>query len=175
MDREHDFLATAPFILPELPARRSFKGKGARSCARSFSSLPCSPAERARTRSRLRQMRMQLDQQKSWNSGGVAATAGGAPAATPAPSSAPSSYTTTNTQVAGVDEADFVKNDGTRIFVLSGHRLFSATSWPAESLAVKGKLDIEGWPSEMFLDGNQIAVFSSIWTMQPVSPNLCAL
>ena len=38
---------------------------------------------------------------------------------------------------------------------------------PGESLAVKGKLDIEGWPSEMFLDGNQIAVFSSIWTTQP--------
>ena len=123
----------------------------------------------------VRQMRMQLDQQKSWNSGGVAATAGGAPAATPAPSSAPSSYTTTNTQVAGVDEADFVKNDGTRIFVLSGHRLFSATSWPAQSLAVKGKLDIEGWPSEMFLDGNQIAVFSSIWTTQPAAGMPCRL
>src|SRR4051794_31362591 len=27
----------------------------------------------------------------------------------------PANYTTTNTQVAGVDEADFVKNDGTRI------------------------------------------------------------
>ena len=32
----------------------------------------------------------------------------------------PTSVSTTNTQVAGVDEADFVQNDGTRIAVLAG-------------------------------------------------------
>src|SRR6266571_4491501 len=52
----------------------------------------------------VRQMRMQLDQEKSWNSGRVVLAAGGAPAPSAAPASAPASYTTTNTQVAGVDE-----------------------------------------------------------------------
>ena len=113
----------------------------------------------------VRQMRMQLEQEKAGGWWGFPMAAGGA--ATPA-SGAPASYTTTNTQVAGVDEADFMKNDGTRIFVLSGQRLFTATSWPPQDLAVAGKLDIEGWPGEMFLDGNQISVFSSVWA-QPVS------
>jgi hypothetical protein len=114
----------------------------------------------------VRQMRMQLEEEKAGGWWGVGIAVGGA--ATPAASSAPASYTTTNTQVAGVDEADFVKNDGTRIFVLSGRRLFTATSWPPQSLALAGQLEIEGWPSEMFLEGNQVAVFSSIWA-QPVA------
>jgi hypothetical protein len=71
--------------------------------------------------------------------------------------------------VAGVDEADFVKNDGTRIFVLSGQTLYSAKSWPPQDLALAGKLQIEGWPSTMFLDGNQVVVFSSIWTASPTA------
>jgi uncharacterized secreted protein with C-terminal beta-propeller domain len=121
----------------------------------------------------VRQMRMQLDQEKSGNYGGIGIASGGTPAPQAAPAGPPASYTTTNTQVGGVDEADFVKNDGTRIFVLSGRRLFSAKSWPPESLAVAGTLDLEGWPSEMFLDGDQIAVFSSIWT-QPASTSIGA-
>jgi beta propeller domain-containing protein len=106
----------------------------------------------------VRQMRSQLDQWKD-GTGGIVTAAGGAPS----PAAAPASYTTTNTQVEGVDEADFVKNDGTRILVLSGHTLFSAKSWPPQELAVAGKLEIEGWPLSMFLEGNQVVVFSAIW------------
>ncbi len=121
----------------------------------------------------VRQMRLQLEDQKSNNDWGGPMYAGGG--ATPSAAGAPSSYSTTNTQVAGVDEADFVKNDGTRIFVLSGTRLFTAKSWPPADLAVAGKLDLEGWPGSMFLDQNQVAVISSIWA-QPTgggsfSPN----
>jgi len=107
-----------------------------------------------------REMRSQLESQK-----GVGFAAGAAPAgATPASGGTPASYSTTNTQVAGVDESDFVKNDGTRILVLSGRTLFTAKSWPPQSLALAGKLEIEGWPTTMFLDGNQVVVFSSIWS-----------
>ena len=49
--------------------------------------------------------------------------------------SGPDDYTGTNNQVEGVDEADFVKNDGTRIFAISGRTLYAHRSWPAESLA----------------------------------------
>lgn len=58
--------------------------------------------------------------------------------------SAPTDVTTTNNQVAGVDEADFVKNDGTRIFALSGNTLHAVKSWPANETAVQGTLKIEG-------------------------------
>jgi hypothetical protein len=110
----------------------------------------------------VRQMRSLMER---WKRGGFLGGPGGQ--ATPQASGAPASYSTTNIQVAGVDEADFVKNDGTRIFVLSGRTLFSATSWPPQNLALAGKLQIEGWPGTMFLEGNQVVVFSNIWTAPP--------
>jgi hypothetical protein len=59
-----------------------------------------------------------------------------------------------------VDKADFVKNDGTRIFVLSGQKLYLHRSWPAESLRAESSLSLEGWPREMFLHGDKVVVFS---------------
>lgn len=77
---------------------------------------------------------------------------------------APRDYTTTNNQVAGVDEADFVKNDGTRIFALSANKLYLVKSWPAADLSLQGGLQIEGWPQEMFIDGTDKAiVFSTVY------------
>lgn len=85
-------------------------------------------------------------------------------------SAGPTNYTQTNNQVAGVDEADFVKNDGTRIFALSGNTLHAVKSWPANETAVQGTLKIEGWPRELFLEGTDKAiVFSSIYTWYPLS------
>jgi uncharacterized secreted protein with C-terminal beta-propeller domain len=126
------------------------------------------------------QMRMQLEQsKKTYSSGGGILTREGAPAAdtnmtaAPAASSGPSAYTTTNTQVAGVDEADFVKNDGTRIFVLSGDTLYINQSWPAAELKTVSKVRIHGWPREMFLDDkNHVVVFSSIWSPYPFDRRL---
>jgi hypothetical protein len=84
---------------------------------------------------------------------------------------APQDFTTTNNQVAGVDEADFVKNDGTRIFVLSGNFLHAVKSWPANEASELGKVQIDGWPRELFLDGTDKAiVFSQIWKPYPLSP-----
>lgn len=103
------------------------------------------------------------------NAAPEAATAGGADKG----AQGPSSYTTTNTQVAGVDEADFVKNDGTRIFVLSGGTLYASKSWPAAELGLQGKLAIEGWPREMFLEGqDKVVVFSTVWNQYPLQPSL---
>src|SRR5207245_7281042 len=68
-----------------------------------------------------RQMRAQMDEWRSGFAYGLPA-AGGA-AATPAAGAGPASFSTTNTQVAGVDEADFVKNEGTPILVLRGQTL----------------------------------------------------
>ena len=115
----------------------------------------------------VRQMRSQMDSSKgTLPAPGPVAAAGGA---TPAASGQPASYSTTNIQVAGVDEADFVKNDGTRIFVLSGRNLFAAASWPPRDLALAGKLEIEGWPTTMFLEGDRVVVFSNIWTSSPAT------
>ncbi len=78
------------------------------------------------------------------------------------PGAGPSAYTQTNLQVPGVDEADFVKNDGTHIYVLSGKKLYVTKSWPADQMALLSSLEIEGNPREMFLDEkNRVVVFSS--------------
>jgi hypothetical protein len=89
-----------------------------------------------------------------------------APAPVPAPAPTPASeardYSTTNTQERDVDEADFVKNDGSRAFVLQGQQLLKLTTWPPESTRVDWALPVEGHPHEMFLDGDRVVVFSSI-------------
>ncbi|OJT19307.1 hypothetical protein BO221_38190 [Archangium sp. Cb G35] len=84
-------------------------------------------------------------------------------------SSGPKDHTGTNNQVEGVDEADFVKNDGTRIFVLSGKKLYVHRSWPAASLRVESSVTLEGWPRQMFLHGNKVVVFSVVSEPSPVS------
>jgi hypothetical protein len=86
-----------------------------------------------------------------------APTAGPAPIPTPA---APTDFTTTNVQERGVDEPDFVKNDGRRIFVLHGSVLVETTAWPPEQARIRGVTELDGTGGQMLLDGNRVAVFS---------------
>lgn len=107
-------------------------------------------------------MRSQLEQaRRGWGFWPV-----GAPAAPVA--AGPSDFTTTNSQVAGVDEADFVQNDGTRIAVLTGDALHLLRSWPADALSEAASLPIEGWARELFLAGGEAAVFSSVFQPRPL-------
>jgi uncharacterized secreted protein with C-terminal beta-propeller domain len=87
-----------------------------------------------------------------------------APAPTPASAPSPQAqdYTTTNTQERDVDEADFVKNDGSRAFVLHGTQLLKLATWPPESTRLDWALPLEGQPRGMFLDGNTAVVFSTV-------------
>jgi uncharacterized secreted protein with C-terminal beta-propeller domain len=121
-------------------------------------------------------MRTQMEQYKkgySWFWGGRAEDmAGGPPTAMATTPSGPSAYTTTNTQVAGVDEADFVKNDGTRIFVISGDSLYVNRSWPADQLQTTARVQLEGYPLQMFLDGDTVVVFSQVYTPYPLARQL---
>jgi len=123
----------------------------------------CDALEKSVQDAAVREMRADIDAYKDSSSPGPVMM-GGAAGAPQAAAAAPASYSTTNVQVAGVDEADFVKNDGTRIFMLTGQSLYAARSWPPQSLAFAGKLDIEGWPTEMFLDGDRLVIFSGIWS-----------
>ncbi len=131
----------------------------------------CSSLEQYIEDEAVRDMKQQLDCQKDggWCGGGLrggvleaADASAGAPSAA---KSGPSAYTKTNTQVAGVDEADFMKNDGTRIFVISGQKLRALSSWPANALSLKSSLQLEGYPTQMFLDEkNRVVVFSSVYS-----------
>jgi hypothetical protein len=125
----------------------------------------CSELEQYIEDTAVEQMRRQLDQlleERYWG-WGLADAQFGAPAAKSA-EAGPASYTTTNVQVKGVDEADFVKNDGTRIFVLAGGKLYAVKSWPPEQLELRQALAIEGYPREMFLDEkNRVVVLSDVY------------
>jgi hypothetical protein len=87
-------------------------------------------------------------------------------------SGGPDNSTGTNNQVAGVHEADFVQNDGTRIFVLSGQKLYVHRSWPAEQLSRAAVLEVEGWPQEMLLDTerNRLVITSQVHEDLPGRP-----
>ncbi|ACG73234.1 conserved hypothetical protein [Anaeromyxobacter sp. K] len=107
------------------------------------------------------QMRSELEQIRLTWGGWGGLPVGGAPGDAGSP--APSGYTTTNAQVAGVDEADFVQNDGTRIAALADGRLHLLASWPADALAERSSVEIEGWPRELFLAGDRVVVFSTLY------------
>jgi uncharacterized secreted protein with C-terminal beta-propeller domain len=71
-------------------------------------------------------------------------------------------YSTTNVQVAGVDEADVVKTDGTYIYLVSGNRVVIARAYPAGEAAVVGSVDFtKTTPKEIFIDGDRMLVFGT--------------
>lgn len=77
-------------------------------------------------------------------------------------------YSATNVQVEGVDEPDFVKNDGRYIYILSGERLTIVDAVPAENATIAAKiaLDIqEGqYLHNMFLNNNTLVIFYQQYT-----------
>lgn len=96
-------------------------------------------------------------------SGDAGAALGGDPSPTgggAADESAAPAHSDTNTQVAGVDEADIVKTDGNNIYLLHGEKFYTLTAWPASSLAVGSSLAIEGTPHEMFVTGDKVVIYS---------------
>ncbi len=79
--------------------------------------------------------------------------------ATKSASNGADDYSTTNVQVEGVDEADFVKNDDKYIYLLSGDNLVIVDAYPAEDADILSKTDIDGQPRDMFVHGDTLVVF----------------
>ena len=105
--------------------------------------------------------------------GGASVPGGGTIGGSPAEGSAPSAHTGTNTQVATVDEPDFIKTDGKRIFALRNARLYMARSWPPEALAVVADLHISRHAQDMFLDEEgRVVVISQAELHSASSPAL---
>ena len=83
-----------------------------------------------------------------------------------------SSYSTTNVQVSGVDEADVVKNDGKFIYLVKGNSVRIVEAYPAANLKelVTVKLGDENesfTPSEMYVNGDQMVVLGSVYHTTP--------
>jgi uncharacterized secreted protein with C-terminal beta-propeller domain len=73
------------------------------------------------------------------------------------------SFSGTNNQVAGVDEADLVKTDGQYIYVFSGNLLSIIKAWPAQGLAIASQETIEGNPVGLYLDDGRLTVISTVY------------
>ena len=72
------------------------------------------------------------------------------------------SYSETNTQVAGVDEADFIKNDGSYIYLLADGRLQIVDAWPADAAQVIASAPIEGDAKKLYIHADRAFVYSSL-------------
>jgi len=69
-------------------------------------------------------------------------------------------YSTTNVQVAGVDEADIVKSDGKYIYAVAGGKLVIVDAYPAGTARVVSRTEIENvTPSEIFVSGDRLLLF----------------
>ncbi|MBN1502801.1 beta-propeller domain-containing protein [Candidatus Woesearchaeota archaeon] len=69
-------------------------------------------------------------------------------------------YSQTNIQVEGVDEADFVKNDGRYIYVLAQDNLVIVDAYPADDAEILSKTEIDGWPRDLFVNDDRLIVFT---------------
>lgn len=77
-----------------------------------------------------------------------------------APQDAAADYSTTNIQVAGVDEADFVKNDGKYIYVIAQDELVIVEAFPASAAKIVSTTSIKGRPKDIFINGDRLLLFS---------------
>ncbi|MBN2042770.1 MAG: beta-propeller domain-containing protein [Candidatus Aenigmarchaeota archaeon] len=70
-------------------------------------------------------------------------------------------FSTTNIQVEGVDEADIVKNDGKYLYIVSKSRVYIVDAYPAEDSKIVSEIEFSGSPSEIFINGDKLVVFTS--------------
>jgi len=68
-------------------------------------------------------------------------------------------HSTTNIQVAGVDEADNVKTDGEYIYVVSGGNISIVRAYPPDQARVLSKIALnETYGAEIYVNGDRLAV-----------------
>ena len=71
----------------------------------------------------------------------------------------PTDFSTTNNQVANVDEADIIKTDGNYIYTASHNTLFIVKAYPGEDAEVTTTLDFKNRIEGLFINDNHLAVF----------------
>ncbi len=68
-------------------------------------------------------------------------------------------YSTTNIQVAGVDEADIVKTDGEYIYMVSDSTVLIIRAYPPEKAQVLSKINLNNTIKGIFINDDKLAVF----------------
>ena len=97
-------------------------------------------------------------------------TTAGDPVVATAPTAAPArlpDVSGTNNQVAGVDEGDLVKTDGSRLYVLAGDGVDVIDASSPDGLRVSGHVTTPGRERSLFLHGTRLTVVSQDDSWQP--------
>ncbi len=81
-------------------------------------------------------------------------------------------YSETNVQVVGVDEADFVKNDGTYIYILAHGKFKIIKAWKPETAAEISSFKIEGIPKKMYIHNKRAFIYSSLEQIVSTPPDI---
>ncbi|MFO7566525.1 MAG: beta-propeller domain-containing protein [Enhygromyxa sp.] len=71
-------------------------------------------------------------------------------------------FSGTNVQVAGVDEADFVKNDGSHLYILADNHFWVLDAWPADMTHVVSTTLVDGTPLRMYVHADTAVIYSSL-------------
>jgi uncharacterized secreted protein with C-terminal beta-propeller domain len=85
----------------------------------------------------------------------------------PSPTAEGNGYSTTNIQVAGVDEADIVKTDGVHIYMVANNTVFILKAYPPEEAKLLSKIGFdEAYLAGVFIsqDSNKLAVLGSSYS-----------
>ncbi len=71
-------------------------------------------------------------------------------------------YSSTNVQVAGVDEADIIKTDGKYIYSISNGEFHIVEAYPVENAKLLSSVDLKSVePEEMFIEGDVVLIFGT--------------
>ena len=76
----------------------------------------------------------------------------------------PLDYSTTNIQVAGVDEIDVVKTDGEFLYVVSGKSVYIVRAYPTEDAEVLSRLDFNEAINGVFINEDKLVLMTGAFT-----------
>jgi len=122
----------------------------------------CEEAHELIVEAAISNMNVTLEREKEgWKNGEMMMMEDGAESEPSVGGSGDKEYSDTNTQVAGVDEADLAKTDGDYIYTLMGADLVIVKAWPANESQEVGRVSLPGSPSALYRYGDELVVLAS--------------
>ena len=77
-------------------------------------------------------------------------------------------HSTTNIQVAGVDEADIVKTDGEYLYMVSGPDIYVLKAYPPNQAVMLSKIELnETYGAEIYVNEDKLAVLGNNYQVSP--------
>src|SRR5256886_9707703 len=76
-------------------------------------------------------------------------------------------HSETNAQVAGVDELDMVKNDGTYLFTVTNNTVAIVLAYPSSDARLLARVTVNGSIQGIFIDGDKLAIITQRYSYYP--------